>query len=203
MEHTFVSALLLMVLMADPFGNIPIFISSLKTTQPKRRAWIIIRECAIAALILAVFAFGGSSFLAALGLSQAALSIGGGLIVLLMAIRMVFPSKEGVFGETPFGEPFIVPLAVPAIAGPSTLATILLLVGSDSSRMLEWLAVVVLTCAISATVLVFAEKIQAVVGERTTAAFERLMGLILAAMAVQMFLSGISEFITTTLKGAF
>ena len=85
----------------------------------------------------------------------------------------------------------------------SPLATILLLVGSDSSRMLEWLLVVILTCAISAAVLVFAEKIQAVVGERTTAAFERLMGLILAAMAVQMFLTGISEYITTTLKGAF
>ena len=188
--------------MADPLGNIPIFISSLKSVPEHRRSRIVIRECAIAAVILSIFAFGGKAFLDSLGLSQAALSIGGGLIVLLMSIRMVFPSKEGVFGESPGGEPFIVPLAVPAIAGPSTLATILLLVGADPSRMPEWLLVVFLTCAISAVILVFAERVQKLVGERTTAAFERLMGLILATMAVQMFLTGITQFIQTTLKGA-
>ena len=193
---------LLMFLMADPLGNIPIFISSLKSVPEHRRSRVVIRECVIAALILCIFAFGGKAFLDALGLSQAALSMGGGLIVLLMAIRMVFPSKEGVFGEAPGGEPFIVPLAVPAIAGPSTLATILLLVGSDPDRIPEWLLVVVLTCAISAAILVFAERVQKIVGERTTAAFERLMGLILATMAVQMFLTGITQFIQTTLKGA-
>ena len=198
MEHSFVSALLLMFLMADPLGNIPIFISSLKSVPEHRRSRVVIRECVIAALILCIFAFGGKAFLDALGLSQAALSMGGGLIVLLMAIRMVFPSKEGVFGEAPGGEPFIVPLAVPAIAGPSTLATILLLVGSDPDRIPEWLLVVVL----SAAILVFAERVQKIVGERTTAAFERLMGLILATMAVQMFLTGITQFIQTTLKGA-
>ena len=203
MEHTFVSALLLMFLMADPLGNIPIFISALKQVPAARRTKIILRECAIAALILSVFAFGGRSFLDALGLSQAALSIGSGLVVLLMAIRMVFPSKEGVFGESPSGEPFIVPLAVPAIAGPSTLATILVLVGSDPARMLEWLLVVLITCGISAVILVFADRLQQIVGERTTAAFERLMGLILATMAVQMFLSGITQFVQTSLKGAF
>lgn len=191
-----------MFLMADPLGNIPIFISSLKSVPEHRRSRVVIRECVIAALILCIFAFGGKAFLDALGLSQAALSMGGGLIVLLMAIRMVFPSKEGVFGEAPGGEPFIVPLAVPAIAGPSTLATILLLVGSDPDRIPEWLLVVVLTCAISAAILVFAERVQKIVGERTTAAFERLMGLILATMAVQMFLTGITQFIQTTLKGA-
>ena len=176
MEYTFFSALLLMFLMADPLGNIPVFISTLKQVAPERRSKIILRECLIAALVLAIFAFGGKAFLDALGLSQAALSIGGGLIVLLMAIRMVFPSKEGV--------------------------SILLLVGHDPDRMLEWLAVVLLTCLISALILVFAERVQALVGERTTAAFERLMGLILATMAVQMFLTGITQFIQTTLKGA-
>ena len=191
-----------MFLMADPLGNIPIFISSLKSVPENRRSMVVIRECFIAAVILCIFAFGGKAFLDSLGLSQAALSIGGGLIVLLMAIRMVFPSKEGVFGEAPGGEPFIVPLAVPAIAGPSTLATILLLVGSDPTRITEWLLIVVLTCAISAAILVFAERVQKLVGERTTAAFERLMGLILATMAVQMFLTGITQFIQTTLKGA-
>ena len=96
MEHSFVSALLLMFLMADPLGNIPIFISSLKSVPEHRRSRVVIRECVIAALILCIFAFGGKAFLDALGLSQAALSMGGGLIVLLMAIRMVFRA----FGST-------------------------------------------------------------------------------------------------------
>lgn len=198
MEHSFSSALLLMFLMADPLGNIPLFIAALKQVPARRRTFIILREYAIAALVLAVFAFVGKSFLDALGLSQAALSIGGGLIVLLMAIRMVFPSKEGVFGESPSGEPFIVPLAVPALAGPSTLATVLVLVGSGPGRIVEWLSVVVITMFLSAVILIFADRIQQIVGERTTAAFERLMGLILATMAVQMFLSGITSYIQMT-----
>ena len=198
MEHSFSSALLLMFLMADPLGNIPLFIAALKQVPARRRTFIILRECAIAELVLAVFAFVGKPFLDALGLSQAALSIGGGLIVLLMAIRMVFPSKEGVFGESPSGEPFIVPLAVPALAGPSTLATVLVLVGSGPGRIVEWLSVVVITMFLSAVILIFADRIQQIVGERTTAAFERLMGLILATMAVQMFLSGITSYIQMT-----
>lgn len=198
MEHSFSSALLLMFLMADPLGNIPLFIAALKQVPARRRTFIILRECAIAALVLAVFAFVGKPFLDALGLSQAALSIGGGLIVLLMAIRMVFPSKEGVFGESPSGEPFIVPMAVPALAGPSTLATVLVLVGSGPGRIVEWLSVVVITMFLSAVILIFADRIQQIVGERTTAAFERLMGLILATMAVQMFLSGITSYIQMT-----
>lgn len=198
MEHSFSSALLLMFLMADPLGNIPLFIAALKQVPARRRTFIILRECAIAALVLAVFAFVGKPFLDALGLSQAALSIGGGLIVLLMAIRMVFPSKEGVFGESPSGEPFIVPLAVPALAGPSTLATVLVLVGSGPGRIVEWLSVVVIAMFLSAVILIFADRIQQIVGERTTAAFERLMGLILATMAVQMFLSGITSYIQMT-----
>lgn len=198
MEHSFLSALLLMFLMADPLGNIPIFISALRQVPAHRRTKIILRECLIATLVLTLFSFIGKPFLDSLGLSQAALSIGGGLIVLLMAIRMVFPSQEGVFGTSPGGEPFIVPLAVPALAGPSTLATVLVLVGSNPERMPEWLAVVCLTMLISAVILIFADRIERIVGERTTAAFERLMGLILATMAVQMFLSGISSFIKTT-----
>lgn len=198
MEHSFFSALLLMFLMADPLGNIPIFISALRQVPAHRRAKIIIRECMIATMILSLFSFVGKPFLDSLGLSQAALSIGGGLIVLLMAIRMVFPSQEGVFGTSPGGEPFIVPLAVPALAGPSTLATVLVLVGSNPERMPEWIGVVCLTMLISAIILIFADRIERIVGERTTAAFERLMGLILATMAVQMFLSGITSFIKTT-----
>ena len=144
MEHSFVSALLLMFLMADPLGNIPIFISSLKSVQENRRSKVVIRECFIAAVILCIFAFGGKAFLDALGLSQAALFHRRRVDRFADGYSNGFPFQGRSIRRGSWGEPFIVPLAVPAIAGPSTLATILLLVGSDPDRMPEWLLVVVL-----------------------------------------------------------
>ena len=130
MEYSFWGGLMLMLLMADPLGNIPIVLACTKTVPNRRRVWVIFRENLIAAVLLILAMMFGRSFLTAIGLSDAALSIGGAVIVLLMAIRMVFPTPEGVFGNTPGGEPYIVPIAVPAIAGPSTLATIMMLAAS-------------------------------------------------------------------------
>ena len=126
---------MLMVLMADPLGNIPITISCMKNVPNKRRTFVLFRECMIAMGMLLLAMFFGRPFLAAIGLSDAALSIGGSVIVMLMAIRMVFPTQEGVFGQTPGGEPYIVPIAIPAIAGPSTLATIMMLAASEPNRL--------------------------------------------------------------------
>ena len=136
----------------------------------------------------------GRPFLAAIGLSDAALSIGGSVIVMLMAIRMVFPTQEGVFGQTPGGEPYIVPIAIPAIAGPSTLATIMMLAASEPNRLFEWGAVVVITCVVSFFVLASADWLERHMGEKLTLAFERLTGLLLAMMATQMFLGGVEAF---------
>ena len=134
MEYSFWGGLMLMVLMADPLGNIPITISCMKGVPNNRRVRVLFRECMIAMGMLLLAMFFGRPFLAAVGLSDAALSIGGSVIVMLMAIRMVFPTKEGVFGETPGGEPYIVPIAIPAIAGPSTIATIMMLAASQPDR---------------------------------------------------------------------
>lgn len=197
MDGTFLSAVVLLLLVCDPFGNIPIFISALREVPRERRRLIILRECLIAFLVLTTFVFVGQPFLKLLGLSEVSLQIGGAVVLMLVAIRMVFPSKEGVYGQPPGGEPFIVPLAVPALAGPSALATVLLLVSREPTRTLQWVVAIGVVMVVSALVLAFAERLQQVLGERATAAFERLMGLILAAVAVELMLRGIRSFMAT------
>jgi MarC family membrane protein len=195
MEGTFISAVVLLLLVCDPFGNIPIFISALRDVPRERRRRIILRECLIAFLVLTLFAFVGQSFLKLLGLSEISLQIGGAVVLMLVAVRMVFPSPEGVYGQSPGGEPFIVPLAVPALAGPSALATVLLLVSRDPALTWQWVGAIAVVMLVSALVLAFAERLQQVLGERATAAFERLMGLILAAVAVELMLRGVRAFL--------
>jgi MarC family membrane protein len=195
MEGTFISAVVLLLLVCDPLGNIPIFISALRDVPRERRRMIILRECLIAFLVLTLFAFVGQSFLKLLGLSEISLQIGGAVVLMLVAVRMVFPSPEGVYGQSPGGEPFIVPLAVPALAGPSALATVLLLVSRDPALTWQWVGAIAVVMLVSALVLAFAERLQQVLGERATAAFERLMGLILAAVAVELMLRGVRAFL--------
>jgi len=195
METSFVSAVVLLLIVCDPVGNIPIFISALQDVPRERRRAIILRECLIAFGVLVVFVFVGGPFLRLLGLSELSLQIGGAVVLMLVALRMVFPTSEGVFGQTPGGEPFIVPLAVPALAGPSALATVLLLVSRDPARIPQWVAAIGVVMAISALVLAFSERIMRLLGERVTLAFERLLGLVLAAIAVELMLRGIKTFI--------
>jgi MarC family membrane protein len=195
MDPGFVSAVVLLLIVCDPFGNIPIFISALQDVPRERRRAIILRECLIAFAVLVVFVFIGDPFLRLLGLSELSLQIGGGVVLMLVALRMVFPSPQGVFGQTPGGEPFIVPLAVPALAGPSALATVLLLVSRDPSRLWQWVAAIAVVMAASAVVLAFSERIMRFLGERVTLAFERLLGLVLAAVAVELMLRGVKTFV--------
>jgi MarC family membrane protein len=197
MNDTFLSAVVLLLLVADPFGNVPIFVAALRDVPAERRLRIVLRECLIAFGVLSVFVFAGRPFLQTLGLSEVALQIGGAVVLMLVALRMVFPSPEGVYGQAPGGEPFIVPLAVPALAGPSALATVMLLVSRDPSRSLEWVAAIAVVMAISALVLVSADRLQRLLGERVTLAFERLMGLVLAAIAVELLLRGVRTFVAT------
>jgi small neutral amino acid transporter SnatA (MarC family) len=197
MNDTFFSAVMLLLLVADPFGNIPIFVAALREVPQDRRLRIVLRECMIAFAVLSAFVFAGRPFLQTLGLSEVALQIGGAVVLMLVALRMVFPSAEGVYGPAPGGEPFIVPLAVPALAGPSALATVMLLVSRDPSRSLEWVGAIAVVMVISAVILVSAGRLQALLGERVTLAFERLMGLVLAAIAVELLLRGVRTFVAT------
>ena len=195
MEATFVSAVVLLLLVCDPFGNVPIFIAALRDVPRERRRGVIVRECLFAFAVLCAFVFVGRPFLDLLGLSELSLQIGGAVVLMLVALRMVFPSAEGVYGQPPGGEPFIVPLAVPALAGPSALATVLLLVSREPQHVWRWVAAIAVVMTICAVVLAFADKLQQWLGERATVAFERLMGLILAAIAVELMLRGVRAFI--------
>jgi MarC family membrane protein len=198
MTKDFIQSLILLILVTDPFGNIPIFVSALSHVAPERRWRVVVRECAIAFVLLLLFMFFGKHFLEALQLSEVSLRIGGGVILFLIALRMVFPQEGGVFGDTDGDhEPFIVPLAIPALAGPSSLATVLLF--SSNSRLDVAIHVAALTAVavVWLIVLLSAERMQRALGERTMTAVERLMGLILTAMAVEMLLAGIRDYLKT------
>jgi len=190
-DVSFASAVVILVLVADPLGNIPVFVLLLQNVEPARRVRVIVRECAIAFAVLIVFMLFGSELLALLGLSDRSLNIAGGVILFLIALRMVFRQDDGIFGGLPEGEPFIVPLAIPSIAGPAAIATVVLLVSRAPHRMLEWSIAIAAAMAVSLLVLLFAERIARLVGARGLYAFERLMGLILTAVAVEMLLRGI------------
>ena len=195
MEVSFASAVVILVLVADPLGNIPVFVVLLRNVEPARRVRVIVRECVIASAVLVAFMLFGSDILSLLGLSDRSLNIAGGVILLLIALRMVFREDENIFVGLPAGEPFIVPLAIPSIAGPAAIATVILLVSRAPHRMLEWSIAIALAMAVSLLVLLFAERISRLVGARGLYAFERLMGLILSAVAVEMLLRGIEGFV--------
>ncbi|WP_373976515.1 MarC family protein [Chitinibacter sp. SCUT-21] len=192
---TFLSAFILLLLVTDPLGGIPLFVSLMKQVPKERRWRMIIREVSVAFLVLLLFMIFGRQFLEVMHLSQTSLGIAGGVILFLIALRMVFPHPDGVFGDTQQGEPYIVPLAIPLLAGPSALATVLLLVSRDPGGFWLWVGALALTMLVCALTLAFSEKISQVLGEQVTTAFERLMGLILTAIAVQMLLDGIKTYL--------
>jgi MarC family membrane protein len=190
-----VSATILLILVMDPFGNMPLVVSVLKNVDPRARTRVVLRECAIAYAVLLAFMFGGHKFMQLLRLSDTALGIAGGLILFLIALRMVFPHAEGIFGEAGETGTFIVPLAIPAIAGPSALATVLLLVSREPQRAFEWVGALSVATFVSFVVMISAQGISRCIGRRGMIAMERLMGLVLTAIAVEMLLAGIERFI--------
>jgi MarC family membrane protein len=194
-DTSFASAVVILLLVTDPIGNIPLFVALLRSVPPKRRTRVILRECAIALAVLVAFVLFGGWLLELFGLSERSLTIAGGVILFLIALRMIFRSPEGIFGDSPSGEPLIVPLAIPSIAGPAAIATVVLLVSRAPQRVPEWLAAVGVAMAVTLVTLLLAERISRWVGERALVAFERLMGLLLTAIAVEMLLRGIEGFV--------
>jgi len=200
MHYTFLSATILLVLITDPIGNIPIFANALQHVAPERRPRVILREILIAFALLLTFMFIGESFLRVMNLSELSLQIGGGVILFLIALRMVFPPPPGAVEEQ-VAEPLIVPLAVPAVAGPSALATVLLLVSQQPEQRMEWIGALCVTMAVCAIVLVSAEWIQRIIGTRLVVAVERLMGLVLVSVSIEMMLRGFKTLVQQILHG--
>jgi multiple antibiotic resistance protein len=189
------AAATLLFLVMDPLGNIPLFLSVLKQVPEHRRSKVLRRELLIAYLVLLLFLLLGPYILSFLQVSQEAIRIGGGIVLFLIAIKMVFPQEHGLLGKTPEGEPFIVPLAIPLMAGPSALAMIMLMRKSAEGQWLElWLAVTA-AWLVSAVILLASKRLYVILGERGLVAIERLMGMVLIIMAVQMLLEGTAEYL--------
>lgn len=196
MKQSFLSVTILLILITDPLGNIPLFISSLKHVPQARRTGIILRECAIAFLVLVGFLFFGHVFLGALGLSDQILRISGGVILFLIALNMIFPGTGGRLVEDEVeGEPFIVPVAIPLIAGPSAITYVMLLMKSDPSRSLEWVGAIFVAILVTMASFFLSGKLKEWLGPRALSAIERLMGLVLTAIAMEMLLGGLAQYI--------
>lgn len=185
------SAAVLLFLVLDPLGGVPFFLCVLSKVEEGRRKAIIVRELGIAFGILVLFLFFGQYLLMILQISEPSLSIAGGLILFIIAIRMIFHGSEKVFEDTLQGEPLIVPLAVPLVAGPSAMATVLLLMAREPDRWPEWLGALAMACLLSGIILFFSSGLTRLLGERVLVATERLMGMILTTVAVEMFLSAL------------
>tara|TARA_B100000700_G_C14811416_1_gene745367 strand:- start:95 stop:691 length:597 start_codon:yes stop_codon:yes gene_type:complete len=192
------SAGLTLLLIMDPLGNIPVFITVLKNVESEsRKRKILIRELAIALLVLLVFLFIGQYLLQLLNLRQEAVHIAGGIVLFLIALRMIFPKEKGIMGDFPEGEPFIVPLAVPLLAGPSTLAMLILLARSQPDRIFDWFIAVIGAWLVTSLIIISSGKLHKLLGIRGLIAVERLMGMVLVAISVQMLLDGIKTYFKT------
>ncbi|MEQ1439672.1 MarC family protein [Fontimonas sp. SYSU GA230001] len=190
---SFVSAAVLLFLVMDPLGNVPLFLSALRRVPAERQRAVILREMLIALATLLLFLFLGGQMLRLLGLSEPALSAAGGIILMIIALRMVFPSREHSLQEDVAAEPFIVPLAIPYIAGPSALATVLLLMSREPGRWMEWTGALLLAWGLCLPVMLSSTRLRTLLGERGLTAIERLMGLILVTIAVEMLMTGVSQ----------
>jgi MarC family membrane protein len=190
------AAILLFVVM-DPLGNIPIFLAVLDKVPAERRYRVLIRELILALILLLLFLFVGKYLLAFLGLSEASVGVAGGIILFLIALKMIFPVPRSSRGEydDDHDEPFLVPLAVPMIAGPSAMAILLLLATGEPGRLGIWTLAVLLAWGATAIILLAAPLLKRLLGQRGLIATERLMGMLLVAISVQMFLEGISRFL--------
>jgi MarC family membrane protein len=196
MEQTFVSATILLIVITDPLGNIPLFISNMQKVKRERRLKVIVRECLVAFVVLLFFMLFGRQMLALLRISEETLKIAGGIILFLIAVNMIFPGSGVSVGNDRIGdEPFIVPIAIPLISGPSAMVTSMLIAGSNPHRMLEWIAAAAITIVVTFIVFLGSDKIRDVLGEQAISAIEKLMGLLLTAMSIEMLLSGVAAYI--------
>ena len=192
---TVAAAALLLFFILDPLGNIPVFLSVLKDLPPARQRKVLARELLIALVGLMLFLWGGQYALELMHLRQESVSIAGGIVLFLIGLRMIFPTADGVMGDVPGGEPFIVPLAIPMIAGPSGMAAVMLLGSQEPDRMGDWMLALVLAWGATAAILFSATWLKKLLGTRVLTAVERLMGMVIVAISVQMLLDGLASYL--------
>lgn len=194
---TILSAALLLFLILDPLGNIPVFLSLLKPLAPKRQRIVLVRELLIALAVLMAFLWGGKYALELMHLRQESVAIAGGIVLFLIGIRMIFPRPEGLMGAVPDGEPFIVPMAIPLVAGPSGMAAVMLMGSKEPERLADWSLALLLAWGATAAILMSATLLYKLLGARALTALERLMGMLLVAISVQMLLDGLGTYLAS------
>ena len=194
---TILSAALLLFLILDPLGNIPVFLSLLKPLAPKRQRVVLVRELLIALAVLMAFLWGGKYALELMHLRQESVAIAGGIVLFLIGIRMIFPRPEGLMGAVPDGEPFIVPMAIPLVAGPSGMAAVMLMGSNEPERLGDWSLALLLAWGGTAAILMSATLLYKLLGARALTALERLMGMLLVAISVQMLLDGLATYLAS------
>lgn len=194
---TILSAALLLFLILDPLGNIPVFLSLLRPLPPRRQRVVLVRELLIALAVLMAFLWGGKYALDLMHLRQESVAIAGGIVLFLIGIRMIFPRPEGLMGAIPDGEPFIVPMAIPLVAGPSGMAAVMLMGSNEPERLGEWSLALLLAWLATAAILMSATLLYKLLGTRALTALERLMGMLLVAISVQMLLDGVTTYLAS------
>ncbi|MCE5279157.1 MAG: MarC family protein [Planctomycetaceae bacterium] len=191
---TLLSATILLFLLMDPMGNLPIFVAILGDIPPQRRWSVLIRELMISLLVLLTFLLTGAHVLAVLHIKEPALNISGGIVLFLVALRMVFALEGDLLGRVEH-EPFIVPLAIPLVAGPATMTMLLILATQHPNRLGEWVLALLSAWAATAAILAASEPIQRLLGRRGLTVVKRLAGMVLVVIATQMFLDGVRLFL--------
>ena len=192
---TILSAALLLFLILDPLGNIPVFLSMLRRLEPRRQRIVLARELLIALGVLMLFLWAGKYALEVMHLRQESVSIAGGIVLFLIGLRMIFPPPEGLMGDIPGGEPFIVPMAIPLVAGPSGMAAVMLMGSKDPGRLGDWSLALLIAWGATALILFCATALYRWLGTRVLTAVERLMGMLLVAISVQMLLDGLGLYL--------
>lgn len=194
---TLSAAAIMLFLILDPIGNTPLVITLLKDTPKRRRPWVILRECLIALIVLLFFLFFGQPLLRALNIRGPELEIAGGVVIFLIALRMIFPTRGGPLGDDEFeGEPFIVPLAIPLLAGPSAIAVVMLFTSShpEAISLLNAFLAVLLAWSAALVTLLIGQTVAQLLGRRGLIATERLMGMVLSVIAVHIILMGVEKY---------
>ena len=191
----FISSVITLALVMDGFGNIPLFIAALKKVAPERRKTVLIRELAIALIIMVAFLFLGKWFLRAFGIHEYSLSIAGGIILFIISVKLVFGGDEEPKNDPKEDEPFVVPLAIPLVAGPAALSMVMITAAQQSNKFIT-LGAVIVASIINSIILMASFPISNLLGKRGLIAIERLTGMILILMSVDMVMGGISTFMS-------
>ncbi len=192
---SFISSVITLALVMDGFGNIPLFIAALKKVAPERRKTVLIRELAIALIIMVAFLFLGKWFLRAFGIHEYSLSIAGGIILFIISVKLVFGGDEEPKNDPKEDEPFVVTLAIPLVAGPAALSMVMITAAQQSNKFIT-LGAVIVASIINSIILMASFPISNLLGKRGLIAIERLTGMILILMSVDMVMGGISTFMS-------